>query len=101
MSKVALKYKKDPNLYATEIKVKLLPKSSANQIVGKEGDRLKVSVTSPPVEGKANAALIQLLSRRLRVARSSLEITGGLRSRLKTIRVRGLSPEEVAFLLEN
>jgi uncharacterized protein (TIGR00251 family) len=83
------------------ITIKLLPRSSKNQIVGKEGDTVKVRVTPPPVDGKANEALIGLLAKRLRVSKSNIKIVSGRRSKLKSVQVVGLSQEEIAMLLEN
>jgi len=79
----------------TEIKVRVLPKSSRTQIIGIEGDMYKVKLTAPPVEGKANKALIELLARRLGIGKGRVDIVSGSRSRLKTVRIYGLSSEEV------
>ncbi len=84
----------------SEIRVKLLPKSSRNQIVGREGDHFKVKVTAPPIEGRANKALIDLLAKKLRVPKGSIEIISGKRSRLKSIRIEGLSQEEITRKME-
>ena len=79
----------------TVIRVKLLPKSSKNQIVGREGDLFKVKVVAPPIEGKANKALVALLARKLRVPKGAIEIISGKSSRLKLIRIDGLAQEEI------
>lgn len=79
----------------SHIKVKVLPKSSRNQIIGREGDLFKVKLTSPPVEGKANKALIELLAKRLGIAKKRIEIISGKRSRLKSILIHGLTLEEI------
>ena len=84
----------------SNIKIKLLPRSSKNQIIGKEGDTLKVKVTSPPVDGKANEALIELLAKRLGVSKSNIKIISGRRSKLKTVTISGLSQKEITILLE-
>ena len=55
------------------------------------GDRLKVSVTAPPVDGKANAAVIDTLAGALHIPRSSIEITRGETGRRKTVRIRGVT----------
>lgn len=81
------------------IKIKLLPRSSKNEIVGKEGDVYKVKVTAPPVDGKANSALIALLAERLNRPKGDIQIIGGKSSREKRIRVHGLPGEEVDKLL--
>jgi uncharacterized protein (TIGR00251 family) len=57
---------------------------------------LKVSVAAPPVEGRANDALLQLLAREWGVPRRDLRIVGGLKSRSKTVHVAG----ETALLLK-
>ena len=79
----------------TIIKVKLIPRSSKNQIIGKDGDVLKVKVTSPPVEGLANKALIELLAKRLGIPKGRINIISGKSSRLKSLRIQDLSLREV------
>ena len=66
-------------------KVHVQPRSSRNQVVGLHGDALKVKLTAPPVEGKANQACIELLSEDLSVPKSSLEIVSGRSSRQKHV----------------
>ena len=83
-----------------DIKIKLIPRSSRNQIMGRDGDTFKVKVTSPPVDGKANKALIELLARKFRVSRGNIEITSGKSSRMKSVRIYGLSLKDVDTLLE-
>ena len=80
-------------------KVKLLPRSSMNKIVGFEGDILKIKVKSAPVDGLANKDLILLLSKRLRVAKERIEIISGRKSRLKTVRVHGIEKNDLSLLL--
>jgi uncharacterized protein len=75
--------------------VKLHPRARKNAITGELGDALKLSLTAPPVEGKANAACIEFLANLLKVPRSSVTITSGLSSRRKVIRVSGISAGEV------
>ena len=84
----------------SDIKVKLLPRSSMNKILGREGDHFKVKVTAPPVEGKANEALITLLSKKLGIPKGRIEIVSGKSSRMKSIRVEGLSIDEITENLE-
>jgi len=85
----------------TEIKVRVLPKSSRTEIIGIEDDTYKVKLTAPPVEGKANKALIELLARRLGIGKGRVEIVSGGRSRLKTVRIYGLSSEEVTSFMRD
>jgi len=77
------------------IAVKIHPRSKRNAITGKIGDVLKVDLTAPPVEGRANEACIEFLADLLRLARSSMTIVSGKTSRSKVIRVAGLSQDEV------
>jgi uncharacterized protein (TIGR00251 family) len=55
------------------------------------GDRLKISVNAPPVEGKANEAVIRVLAQGLGVARGAVEILRGETGRRKTVRIRGVT----------
>jgi uncharacterized protein (TIGR00251 family) len=75
--------------------VRVVPRASRNEIVGVHGDALKVRLTAPPVEGRANEALIAFLAHRLGVRKSQVEIVAGTTARRKMIRVIGLSPEEL------
>ena len=84
----------------SHIKVKVLPRSSRNQIIGKEGDLFKVKLTSPPVEGKANKALIEFLAEKLGIGKGRIEIISGKSSSLKIVRISGLSLEDVSSLLQ-
>jgi uncharacterized protein (TIGR00251 family) len=83
----------------TNIRVKVLPRSSRNQIIGQENGTFKVKLTAPPVEGKANRALSDLLAKKLGLEKGDVEIVSGKRSRLKSVRIKGLSIEEVKNLL--
>lgn len=74
---------------------KVHPRAKKNAITGEVGDALKVALTAPPVDGKANAACIEFFAKLLKVPRSSVTIASGQSSRNKVIRVTGLSAEEV------
>lgn len=67
------------------------PKASANAVKGIHGDALKISLTSPPVDGKANAALCAFFAEKLSVPKSAVRITAGLSSRKKRVFVPGVS----------
>ena len=71
--------------------VKVHPKAKKNAITGEFGDALKLSLTSPPVEGRANDACIEFFAKLLNVPRSSVTIASGQSRREKVIRVTGLS----------
>jgi len=75
--------------------VRVVPRAKKNEIVGVQGNALKVKLTAPPVGGAANEALIVLLVERLGVRRSQVEIVAGLKSRAKMVSVTGLTPAEV------
>ncbi len=75
--------------------VKVHPRAKKNAITGEVGDALKLSLTAPPVEGKANEACIDFFAKLLKVPRSSVTIAAGQSSRNKVVRVAGLSAEEV------
>jgi uncharacterized protein (TIGR00251 family) len=84
----------------TVIKVKVLPRSSRTEIASKENDIYRVKMTDPPVEGRANKALIALLAEKLGVPKRDIEITAGKTSRMKTVRIRGMSEVAVTQALE-
>ena len=80
--------------YAT-FAVKVHPRAKRNAITGEVGDALKLSLTAPPIEGRANEACIEFIANLLKLPRSSVTIASGQNSRRKVIRVVGLSAEEV------
>ena len=82
-----------------DIRIKVLPRSSKNQIVGRENGLYKVKLTAPPVEGKANRALIDFITKSLGLPKGSIEIVSGKRSRMKSLRISGCSLAEVENLL--
>jgi uncharacterized protein len=75
--------------------VKIHPRAKKNAITGEVGDALKVALTAPPVNGKANAACIEFFAKLLNVPRSSVTIASGQSSRSKVIRVSGMTAQQV------
>ncbi len=75
--------------------VKVHPRARQNAITGQLGDALKLSLTAPPIEGRANEACIEFLANLLKLPRSSVTIASGQNSPRKVIRVVGLSAEEI------
>jgi uncharacterized protein (TIGR00251 family) len=67
------------------------PRASRVRVGPVRQDRLVVAVTSPPVDGEANRAVVDALSRAAGVAKSQIEIVRGDSSRRKTVRIRGAS----------
>ena len=75
--------------------VKVQPRARKNAITGVVGDALKLALTAPPVDGRANEACIEFFAKLLEVPRSSVTIASGETSRRKVIRVAGLSGKDV------
>ena len=75
--------------------VKVHPRAKKNAITGEVGDALKVALTAPPVDGKANAACIDFFAQLLNVPSSSVTIASGQSSRNKVIRVSGVTAQQV------
>lgn len=71
--------------------VRVQPRAKRNAIIGAVGDAIKVTLTAPPVEGKANEAVIGFLADFFDIPRSSVTITSGKTSRLKMIRISGMT----------
>ena len=70
--------------------IRVQPRARKNAILGEIGDALKIALTAPPVEGRANDACIEFLAEFLKVPRSSITIAAGETSRNKVIRVHGV-----------
>jgi uncharacterized protein (TIGR00251 family) len=84
----------------TTFAVKVHPRAKKNALTGEVGDALKLALTAPPVDGKANDACIDFFAKLLKVPRSSVTIAAGQTSRNKVIRVAGLSAEVVRSRLK-
>jgi uncharacterized protein (TIGR00251 family) len=77
------------------IRVRVTPRAARDEIGGWQDGRLIVRLRAPPVEGRANGALVRLLAERLDVAQAAIQIVGGATARSKRIRVEGLTPTEL------
>jgi len=75
--------------------IRVIPRSSRSEIAGIQDDALKLKITSPPVEGKANEACIRVLSDLLGVRKSQITIVSGHKSRNKRIAVSGIGKENI------
>jgi uncharacterized protein (TIGR00251 family) len=75
--------------------VKVHPRAKKNAITGEAGDALKLSLTAPPADGKANQACIEFFAKLLKVPRSSVTIAAGQTSRNKVMRVAGVTAQQV------
>jgi uncharacterized protein len=75
--------------------VKVRPRAHKNAITGTVGDALKLALTAPPVEGRANQAVIDFFADFFEIPRSSVTIASGEISRNKVVRLIGISAEQV------
>jgi uncharacterized protein (TIGR00251 family) len=86
-------FREEPDGVSFAIRVQ--PRARRNAVVGELGDALKIALTAPPVDGRANEACIEFLAELLDLPRSSVTIAAGQYGRNKVIRVTGLRAEEV------
>lgn len=78
------------------ISIHALPGAKKNEVVSAEpGHPIRIKINAPPVEGKANLALIEFLHEVLHLRKSQIEIAGGLTSREKRVRITGLTEVDV------
>lgn len=86
-----------------EIAIRLQPKASANRIDGFDTarGRLRARVTAAPEKGRANAALVRLLAKRLGLPRTGLELVAGGKDRDKTVLIRHDDPADLAARLRS
>lgn len=75
--------------------VRAVPRASKNEIQGIHGDALKIRLQAPPVEGKANQALIRFLSEMLEIPRSQMSVASGETGRNKSVLITGVIKEEL------
>ena len=82
-----------------EIDVLVVPRSSRNQIVGEHEGRLKIQLNAPPVDGEANAALVEMMAKTFGLKRRDVSIVSGETGRRKRVRLNGTSRAEVERVL--
>ena len=92
-------YTKDPPDGCT-LQVRIHPSARKNAITGTHDAALKISLTTPPIEGRANEALIAFLADQLRIPKSRITLLTGTTSRNKTLRITGKSAAEVQAALD-
>jgi uncharacterized protein (TIGR00251 family) len=85
---------------AITVEILVQPRASRAKIGPMHDGRIKVSVTAPPVDGEANAAVIELLARRLGIARGDIAVIAGASSRRKTLRIDGITAQQIQELIE-
>jgi uncharacterized protein (TIGR00251 family) len=81
------------------VRVRVQPRASREAIEGVRNGALLVRLTAPPAEGAANAALIKLLARCLRIPSSAVTIARGASARDKTVDITGIGPQEIQALV--
>ncbi len=75
--------------------VKVHPRARKNAITGTVGDALKLTLTAPPVEGRANQAAIEFFAKLFEIRRSSITITSGETGRNKVLRISGITAAQL------
>ncbi len=78
-----------------EIAITVVPRASRCEIAGVQNEMLKVKLTSPPAEGKANAQCIEFIAKCLGIAKSQIAIIQGKNSRRKVLKINGVTEKEV------
>lgn len=86
----------EPHPEGTILPVRAQPGARRNEIRGVQDGMLKVCVTQSPEKGKANKALVELLSKKLGLKKSQIALVAGETSHQKRFLVRGVNPEELA-----
>ncbi|AQP36969.1 MULTISPECIES: DUF167 family protein YggU [Vibrio] len=83
------------------LKLYIQPKASRDSIVGLHGEELKIAITAPPVDGKANAHLTKFLAKQFKVAKGLIEIEKGELGRHKQVRIHSpqVIPEPIEAIL--
>ncbi len=82
------------------LNVKVVPVSSRDKIVGWLGDALKIKVTAPPEKGRANKAVVDLLSLKLGISTDDIEVVSGDSSPSKVIAITGMDDESIKRAFE-
>ncbi|MBU8902634.1 MAG: YggU family protein [Victivallales bacterium] len=83
------------NTGGCSLKCWIQPRSSRNAVVGVHGDAIKIALTAPPIDGKANKELLKFLAKYFKLSKSDLHLVSGESLRAKIIRINGLNKEAV------
>lgn len=81
---------------AVEVQVRVVPRSSRDRLAGVLGHRLKLQVTSPPVDGEANRAVLELMAKSAGLPARAASLAAGMTGRSKTVRLECADPGAVA-----
>jgi hypothetical protein len=90
----------EPHPEGTLLPVRAQPGARRNELRGVQDGMLKVCVTQSPEKGKANKAIVELLSKKLGLKKSQIELVSGETAHQKRFVIRGLNPEELAARIE-
>lgn len=82
------------------LEIRVLPRSSRCEIAGVQDGVLKIKITAPPVEGRANEECIRFISALLKIRKSAVSIIAGEKSRNKTVLISGFKAKDIDLLLE-
>jgi uncharacterized protein len=77
------------------IEVYVQPRAGKTELAGVHDGRPKIRLAAPPVDGEANAALVEFVARRLNIAKGRVRVVGGLTSRRKVLEVEGVGADAV------
>jgi len=83
--------KPGPKEESATVNIQVMPRASRAGVAGLLGDAVRIRLTAPPLENRANEALVRFLSNLLDVPRPSVTIVAGMRGRKKIVRVAGIS----------
>lgn len=81
------------------LSVRVHPGARRNAVIGVHADALKISLTTPPVDGRANEALIAFLAEALQLSKARISLLSGTTSRSKVVRIAGKSAAEIEVAL--
>lgn len=81
------------------VSVKIIPKACKSEVMGVEGEELKLRIAAIPEKGKANIEVVRLLSKKLKIAKSRIVILSGQASRHKRLLITGVSEDKIDSLL--
>ncbi|WP_373047943.1 DUF167 domain-containing protein [Vulgatibacter sp.] len=88
-----------PSTGGVLVEIVVQPRASRTRIVGEHGDRLKLQIAAPPVDGEANDAVIAFLAATFSVPKRDVELVAGATARRKTVLVRGVDEATAAARL--
>ncbi|MEA2084598.1 MAG: DUF167 family protein [Thermodesulfobacteriota bacterium] len=93
-------YLKEENNGKISLSVHVQPKAAHNRIDGLHGDRIKLRITAPPVDGKANTAVIGFVAKLFNIPKSAVFIKSGKQSRDKKLSLSGISMDKARKIIE-